>query len=138
MIGNATHFMMSFLSYGEENEFTMAISKTTELYGHYLNPAELEKVKTSVRDFVKAESSLFDKTKWNKVFTEFTIFGKYQEAYHLDRLLIDEKNKLILIIDYKSGHTPDKKQIDNYITLVQDLSIVKDQGYSVDAKYVTV
>ncbi|HPT72188.1 MAG TPA: UvrD-helicase domain-containing protein [Candidatus Cloacimonadota bacterium] len=135
MIGNAVHYMLSFLTYAEEGELHLAKLKTIELYGHYLSPVELEQVENSVRGFIQNSPDIFSRT-WTKVFTEFTLYDKYNQEFRLDRLLIDEVNKKILIVDYKTGEISDEEQLENYRNLLIDLPIVKKGKYTIATQYV--
>lgn len=133
--GNIAHYYLSFIKYNTDEERKFAAARTISFYGGLLPELEIKNLIKKVDEFIEQKSELFSEKKWNKIFTEYTIFNPEGQEYRLDRLMIDEQNKEILIIDYKTGEIYDEKQVENYKEAVKSLNVVKENGYQVNGRF---
>ncbi|MGM0548158.1 MAG: hypothetical protein ACQER0_02660, partial [Bacillota bacterium] len=65
--------------------------------------------------FIEAHPEIFSKK--YEVFNEYLLKAKTnlgEKQYRIDRLLVDRQNKLVKIIDYKSGSYRDPEQLKSY------------------------
>ena len=64
---------------------------------------------------------------------EFEIFDN-EKKYRIDRLIIDEKNNEIIIIDYKTGQN-NKEQLENYKQIIENQV---DKKYTVKTQFINI
>jgi hypothetical protein len=136
--GNVVHYYLSFIKYNTETERRFARLKTISDYGGLLPATELEKLFDKADLFVAKNGQLFSASKWSRVFTEHSIFASQGKELRLDRLMIDDKNKEILIIDYKTGELYEPQQMENYIAAVAALNVVQREQFRVMGKFVAI
>ncbi|MCK4654917.1 MAG: PD-(D/E)XK nuclease family protein, partial [Candidatus Cloacimonetes bacterium] len=60
------------------------------------------------------------------------------KEFRIDRMMVNTKNKEILIIDYKTGAHYEEEQLDKYEEIIEKLAVVKKDKYSVKTKFVEV
>ena len=89
-------------------------------------------------EFLDKNESLFNSKYWDKVFNEFTIFDDRDNELRIDRLQINETDKKILIIDYKTGFSHQQQQLDEYTAIIDKLPFVKENLYKVSAKFMVI
>jgi ATP-dependent exoDNAse (exonuclease V) beta subunit len=136
-IGNAVHYYLSFIRHGSENEIKTARQKTISFYGTLIQPEELSAIFQILQEFVKKRSDIFS-TQWTRVFTEHTLFAPDGREVRVDRMMVNEPQKLIEIIDYKTGHIFEPEQIELYIAAVEALPFIQRQGYKVAGRFVEI
>lgn len=137
LIGNIVHEYLSYIKYDQPSELEAASNKTIAKYGSLMDIIKLKKIISKVDEFIKNHTFYFDKSKWDIIFNEFTIFDVNKE-YRIDRLMIDTDNKKILIVDYKTGHKFEEEQLDRYKAIIEKLPIVVREKYRVNKKFVEV
>ncbi len=133
--GNVAHYYLSFVKHGSESERKNAALHTISFYGNLFVPAEIKDIVQKVDAFIKENSSVFDAEAWPKVFTELTLFSPKGREVRLDRLMVNERKREILIVDYKTGELYDAGQLEEYIAAVIGLPIVKQEGYRVSGRF---
>ncbi len=133
--GNLAHYYLSFVKHGTESERKNATSHALSFYGNLFVPEEIEAIVQKVDAFIDANHSVFDANTWPTVFTEHTLFSPKGRELRLDRLMVNERQKEIMIIDYKTGELYDAGQIEEYIAAVSALPVVKREGYKVSGRF---
>jgi ATP-dependent exoDNAse (exonuclease V) beta subunit len=144
LYGNVAHEFLTYIKYGKnardndqwQSQIKTARNMVYRRYGSLLAQDKLEMIITSSYDFVEQNANIFS-AKWDKVFTEKTVFHNSQE-YRIDRMMVDSKNKEIMIIDYKTGGIDDKEQVQHYIDIIKDLPFVKENNYHVTGIFLTI
>ena len=81
---------------------------------------------------------IFSSQKWDKVFTEYSIFSPDGQEFRLDRMMVNEQTKEVKIIDYKTGEIYDESQVENYINILKNLAFVQSGGYNVSGDFADV
>ena len=118
--GLAAHYFLEHIEYASERELKHASRLTAGRFGNILGPKRLAEIEQSIRDFVQKHSTYFAEH-W-RVFTEYEIRSQTEETedrIRIDRLLVDEDNREILILDFKTGYTQKEEQLTRYKQLVQ-------------------
>jgi ATP-dependent exoDNAse (exonuclease V) beta subunit len=137
-IGNIVHEYLSYIDYDNPMIKQTAFEKTLAKYGSLFHKNKIQKIIVKVNEFIKVNSDLFNKDNWDKVFNEYTIFDGYGKESRIDRLMVNSKNKEILIIDYKTGAHYEEEQLDKYKEIIEKLAVVKKDKYSVKTKFMKV
>ena len=136
--GNVVHYYLSLIKYASEEERLQAVSRTKSYYGNLFRQDELEKLFNIVDEFVYKNSLFYSPEKWTKVFTEYILFSPTGKEMRLDRVMVDEQNKEICVIDYKTGEIYEQEQLDDYIQTISSLPATKEQGYTVRGQFVEI
>lgn len=144
LYGNVAHEFLTYIKYARNYEllqetdpqYLTARNMVYRRYGSLLAKEDLDLVIKSCNNFIKANSDVFSE-KWDKVFTEKTVFYNSQE-YRIDRMMVATKTKEVMIIDYKTGGIDDKDQVQQYINIIKELAFVKERGYKVTGKFLTI
>lgn len=136
--GNVAHYYLSFVKFDTEKERRLAQAKTITKYGSLFKLPALEKIFQKVNQFIEKNPLYFSREKWDRILTEHTIYSAVGKELRLDRLMISEREKFIQIIDYKTGEEYDEAQIVEYASAVRELSLVKENGFDVEARFVEV
>ena len=134
--GSAAHIYLSYIKYDLPYEHNIAYLQTKRLYGNILTKKELSEIVKKVNLFIASNTDLFSRD-WDKIFNELTLFNK-EKISRIDRLMINTRDKKILIVDFKTGKISDDEQIDRYKLLVEQLPIVKNDNYQIETRYVSV
>lgn len=136
LMGEIVHYYLSYIKYATKQELDYAHNRTVSLYGNIIHRERIVQLINRTDAFIGKNKHLFT-DKW-KVFTEYVIFDNRGKEYRIDRLMIDEIEYRILIIDYKTGFTKDENQLPTYKSLVSNLSYVKKNKYLVETAYVEI
>ncbi len=132
-IGVASHYYLSFIKSGDSSEKKIAFEMTMKKYGNMLGKDEVIRIIEKLNKFIEKNSNYFNTE--SKVINEFTIFDKTDNReYRIDKLLINEKTKNCLIVDFKTGVTKDISQLEKYKELV--LTIIP--GYSIEVVFANI
>jgi hypothetical protein len=135
--GNVAHYYLSFIYYGVPDERQYAAQRTLEKFGSLFPAENLKKMFAQLDYFIESHPDIFDRDKWTQVFTEHTIFSNSKEL-RLDRMMVDDSNRIIQIVDYKTGAITELNQIDEYVNAVRQLRHVRSRKYAVSGEYVAV
>ncbi len=136
-IGNLVHHYLSFIKTATAEEKERARGKTRSFYGTLIPLPEIEKILIIVNAFIDAHPDVFS-PHWTHIYTEFTLFDQHGREQRIDRFMVNEENKTIEIIDYKTGHILEPEQIESYINIIQFLPLVKKEGYSVSGRFLEI
>ncbi|MGM0411021.1 MAG: UvrD-helicase domain-containing protein [Bacillota bacterium] len=114
-IGLATHYYLEHIEYGSQKELDYSKKLLLAKYGNILSFNNINKIVDKVNKFINNNKKYFRK-KW-EVYTEFEI-KEGENTYRIDRLLVDQDEKIILILDYKTGLIREREQLENYKKVV--------------------
>jgi hypothetical protein len=132
------HEYLSHIDYDNLEIRQIALENTIAKYGSLFHRNKINEIVLQVNVFLKENSDFFNKDNWNKVFNEYTIFDGNNKESRIDRLMINTKEKKILILDYKTGIHFEQEQLDKYKEIVDKLPLVKKDKYRVDVKFIEV
>ncbi|HOQ80690.1 MAG TPA: hypothetical protein PLH63_06465, partial [Candidatus Cloacimonadota bacterium] len=97
--------------------------------------SEIEEIIETCDQAITNNAQFFSED-WDKIYNEYTIFDN-DKMYRIDRLLISDKRKEIMILDFKTG-SYNEEQLQNYKSIIESLPIVKEEGYIVDTYFLEV
>lgn len=141
-VGNIVHYFLENISYGDEEEIEKSKKKTFSKYGALLGEEKIEKeilTDEKIKNIFENNREIFSR-KWDIIYNEYSIYSeKDSKLYRIDRLMIDNENKEIFIVDYKTG-TYEEEQIETYKNLVYDslMKVGAEKNYSIKTKYVEI
>jgi len=130
------HHWLSFIRYGDRQERESASSHTICTHGHLLPGEEIQDLLQNLNRFIDSKPDLFSRENWSKIFTELVLFSENGRELRLDRLMVDENEGEILIVDYKSGDIYEEEQMARYVTTVRSLPFVARNGYRVRGEFI--
>ncbi|MBN2412953.1 UvrD-helicase domain-containing protein [candidate division KSB1 bacterium] len=136
--GNIIHYFLSIIRYGSNEEIEYAAQKTIGYFGNLIPESKIQELLQQVTEYLKKNLTELFSEKWDRIFTEYTLFSPAGKELRLDRLMIDQKNREIKIIDYKTGEYYEQQQMNEYIYAVKSLSVVKKGDYKVIGKFVEI
>jgi ATP-dependent exoDNAse (exonuclease V) beta subunit len=127
--GLAIHYYLENIEYGEEEEIKIARQLTLNKYSNMLGIKRTQNIILQVEKFISKNSDIFDR-RWT-IFKELELITyeeevvegekiKKKRTHIIDRLNLDEKNKEIIIYDYKSGSSMNQEQLDRYKRVVEE------------------
>lgn len=141
--GIIVHYFLSQIKFDNEDQINEAEKETYKFFANIIPKLLISELIDKAKDFIAQNHDIFSQSKWDNVFNEYPIFitqemkNKFPELtknnYQIDRLMIDNKNKKIEIIDYKTGSIHDKLQVKNYIKMVKMIDFAND--YDVSGNY---
>ncbi|MFW5999557.1 MAG: UvrD-helicase domain-containing protein [Halanaerobiaceae bacterium] len=114
--GLALHYFLQHIKYGTSREKEYARRVTFSRFGNVLGKERMEAICRQAENFVEENPEYFSR-RW-QIFTEYELRDGDQ-FQRIDRLLVDEKEKEILILDYKSGYTREDSQLEEYRKLIE-------------------
>ncbi len=126
--GDIAHFYLSFIKRDLPDEHSLASRQAISRYGSLVPKAKLEKLFASVREALREHSYLFSGD-YDRIFCELEV-----GTHRIDRLMIDMRAKLGVIVDYKTGGIHEEDQLEIYQKELMKLPIL--QGFSWDLRYV--
>ena len=135
--GNVAHDYLSHFHGAGADERSRASALTSTSFGSLLPAGEIEALIRKVDDFIGRNPGLFDTGRWDRIFTEQTLYHNNREL-RIDRIMVDEAAKEILVVDYKTGQVDTERQIEEYVTAVSALPWVREKGFRVRGEYVEV
>jgi ATP-dependent exoDNAse (exonuclease V) beta subunit len=136
--GNIVHEFLTHIKYNDESELDLAFKKTLAKYGSLLHRDKLDEILQKVRVFMNENTDYFNKSHWDRVLNEYTIFDGKGKEFRIDRLMINTITKEILIVDFKTGSSYEEEQLNNYKKLIEFLPIVKRDNYRIVANFVEI
>ena len=127
--GLAIHYYLENIKYGREKEKETAKKLMLNKYSNMLGIEKTKKIIEKVEKFISNNPEVFNE-RWN-VFNELELVtyekeiidGKektIKKVHIIDRLNLDEKNKEIIIYDYKSGISMYQEQLDRYKRVIKE------------------
>lgn len=136
--GNVVHYYLSWLDFDDAAARQRAAQRTRGDFGSLLPVADIEALIARVDQFLERHADYFSAVRWDRVLTEQTLYAPDGREQRIDRLLVSETRREILIIDFKTGETHEQSQLDDYIRTVQNLAHVRRHGYQVRALFLEV
>ena len=127
--GLAIHYYLENIEYGGDEEIQVARQLTLNKYSNMLGIERTQDIIRRVEKFISKNSDIFDK-RWT-VFKELELITdeivevdgekiNKKSTHIIDRLNLDEKNKEIIIYDYKSGISMKQEQLDRYKRVIEE------------------
>jgi hypothetical protein len=138
LTGNIVHFYLSNLNYDNDQNREVAFYRTIAKYGSLMHRDKIQEIIEKTNGFIRENIELFSEENWDKVFNEYSVFDNFGKEFRIDRMMVNTKNKEILIIDYKTGAHYEEEQLDKYKEIIENLAVVKKDKYSVKTKFVEV
>jgi len=133
--GNVVHYFLSMIKFDSNEARQLALRRTRAFYGTLLPAGEIERLARAAGGFLEAHSQLYSQQQWDRVFTEFTLYGREGQERRIDRLMVSEKRREVLIIDYKTGDVLEPQQLEEYVHLVESIEPIGRAGYRVRGEY---
>ena len=130
--GLALHHYLEYIKFNTQAEREYARSMVLSRYGNILGPERMNNLLHRIDNFIENNPDYFDE-KW-EIFTEYEV-NKDEESFRIDRLMVNEKGKRILIVDYKTGTEHEQLQLDDYEEVVEELS---GGEYVIESEFVEV
>ncbi len=116
LFGTIIHYYLSFIRFNFETERLLAKKHVLMHYGLMIKQDKLEELLEKTDQFIFDNPIYFDSNLWKNVYTEYPIFDDLGNEYRIDRMLINEKE--ILILDYKTGENYNKNQLITYSKII--------------------
>ena len=132
--GDLVHFYLSGLLRNSPTERELSRSHCLRRYGSILSASAIYSILDSVDAKLPAHAEIFAPA-WDKVFTEKRIWHRNREL-RIDRLMVNTDQRLVRIIDFKTGGISDEDQVETYVEALQELAWVKRLGYTVSGDYI--
>lgn len=130
--GLALHYFLEHVKYGSEKELENAFNLLNSKYGDLLGREGISKIRKRAENFISSNPEFFEKK--HEIFTEYIIKDE-AKTYRIDRLLVDRTAKKIKIIDYKSGYTRDREQLEDYESV---LGKMLDQEWDFESRFINI
>jgi len=135
--GTVVHFYLSQLIRGTAEEKSRAHTGTVSRFGTLLPPTEVLRLLDQVDRQLSQKHAYLFSDRW-QVFTEQTVFSPQGKELRIDRLLVDEKERQVLIVDYKTGEQYDDLQMHAYEEAVAALPVVQQGRYAVRGEFIEI
>ncbi|HQH50380.1 MAG TPA: UvrD-helicase domain-containing protein [Candidatus Cloacimonadota bacterium] len=134
LFGNLVHYYLSFIKKNLDEEHERALRQCLAFYGSLLTHDEIVSRIELLRASLAEHGYLFE-PRWDKVFTEFSLYLDGREK-RLDRLMLDTQAKEALILDYKTGKSMDASQLGSYEQALAGVRAISEQGYTISSRFV--
>ena len=135
LTGLLNHYYLYFIKSFSLKERAFAKEKTYLKYGNYFSKQEIDEFINKLDIFIKDNLEFFSYKTWDLIFNEFVI-NNQNKSFRIDKLLINKKEKEILILDFKSGSSFEENQLINYQNLL--LNLIKDKSYKISYKFLFI
>ncbi len=136
--GNIVHYYLSWIRFDSDEARAFAARRTLADFGSLMRSAEIRSLLVQVDRFLDEHIEYFSAAPWGRVFTEQTFFTSEGVEQRIDRLMVDDTNQRILIIDFKTGESYEPGQLQGYIETIANLAWVRQHGYSVNGKFLEI
>ncbi len=128
--GSMVHEYLSYIMHNKKSEHALARKVLYQKYGDYFSAKDIDEVCRRCASFVGCSAEIFSSN--YRVFNEYIVFDGTKE-YRVDRLMIDDVSKKVVIIDYKTGEEKQQQQLDNYKRIVLD---ILGNEYQIETRFV--
>lgn len=98
------------------------------LYGNICSKQEIDRIVDGIDRWIEENPGYYD-SRWTRVLCEFSLLDSSGKEYRVDRVMIDDAGKKVLIIDYKTGAVTDPGQLHTYRQLLAGLPEFKDYTF---------
>ncbi len=136
--GIVVHYYLSLIPFASAEAQQIAAVRTLAFFGTLLPVGEIRNLVEKADAFIATHGDIFSAQHWNNAFTEYTVFAPDGRELRLDRMLVSEPRKEILIIDFKTGEAYDEQQLLDYVRAVKSLPYVKEKNYSVRGVFMEI
>ncbi len=133
--GNVAHKYLEYIFKNTPEEKNYARKMCIQEHANLMLISEIEEIIETCDQAITNNAQFFSED-WDKIYNEYTIFDN-DKMYRIDRLLISDKRKEIMILDFKTG-SYNEEQLQNYKSIIESLPIVKEEGYIVDTYFLEV
>ena len=113
LTGLLNHYYLYFIKSFSLEERNFAKEKTYLKYGNYFSKQEIDEFINKLDVFIQDNLEFFNYETWDLIFNEFALINQ-NKSFRIDKLLINKKEKEILILDFKSGSSFEEDQLINY------------------------
>jgi ATP-dependent exoDNAse (exonuclease V) beta subunit len=117
MEGLAVHYYLEYIKNATREEQEFAQKMTLAKYGNILGPKKMEDLFERIEEFLEREQEYFA-DRW-EVFTEYELRDA-KKRHRIDRLLLDNESKEIVILDYKTGEIREEAQLQRYKRIIAE------------------
>jgi len=114
--GLAAHYYLQHIKYNTGGEKTYARRMVLAGFGNILGAERIKTIISRVEKLISSRPDLFDRRR--RVFCEYEIRDG-DKTYRIDRLVVDEEKKELLILDFKTGETKEESQLEEYRRVVE-------------------
>ena len=121
MKGLAIHYYLENIKFAGEEEIKTARRLTASRFGNILGDELTERAIARAENFI-TENPRYFQEKW-QIFNEYvptSIGADSDEGARIDRLMVDREAQQILILDYKSGFSKKRDQLERYKNLIAE------------------
>ena len=136
--GNLVHHYLSFIEFDSPAARQRAARRALADYGSLLPAADILALIERVEAFITVHPDYFSAANWERVFTERTIYAQDGREERIDRMLVSDERREILIVDFKTGESHDQAQLEEYKHTVSSLPFVRSKGYAVRGIFLEV
>lgn len=133
LIGNIVHDYLSYIKYDSDQEHEIAFKRMMYKYGSSISLEYLNMLVSKIKDFIRVNQKYFS-DKW-EVYTEYVLYEGNKE-YRLDRINLNRAEKLLYIIDYKTGYHDD--QLTVYKNVVSKMPYIREQDFKIKAMFLEI
>ncbi|MEC9491077.1 MAG: 3'-5' exonuclease, partial [Halanaerobiales bacterium] len=134
--GLALHYYLENIKYDQKSQKESARKLLKSKYGNLLGREKIESVIKEADQFISSHSEIFAEK--YQVFNEYLLkekTGEGEKQYRIDRLLVDQKNRKVKIIDYKSGSYRNPEQLKKYQELLER---ELEAGWEIEAQFMDI
>jgi ATP-dependent exoDNAse (exonuclease V) beta subunit len=134
--GLALHYYLENIKYNQPAEKITARKLVNNKYGNLLGKEKINSLIEQGERFISSNKDLFEQDK--QIFTEYLLKEKTAQSvkkYRIDRLIVDQFQQKIKIIDYKSGSYRDPEQLLKYKKLLQNQL---DQNWEIETEFLNI
>jgi len=136
--GNIVHEYLSHIKYDTLEDRQRAMNMTIAKYGNLFKQDRIKYIVAQVDQFLDGNTEIFNQKNWDRVFNEFVVFDKDGHEFRIDRLMINTKDKRIMIVDYKTGKHYDQEQLDRYKEILETLPIVRKDNFVIKTEFLEI
>jgi len=134
--GLALHYYLENIKYDQQQEKVSARKMLKAKYGNLLGSKKIAAIIAKADQFIDSHPEIF--TEKYQVFNEYLLKEKSstgEKQYRIDRMLVDQKNKTVKIIDYKSGSYRDPEQLQKYQDILKK---ELEQDWKVETQFLDI
>ncbi|MCK4956677.1 MAG: hypothetical protein KAS49_03510, partial [Candidatus Cloacimonetes bacterium] len=136
--GNIVHEYLSRIKFDSQAAREKAFSKVFADFGTLIPEVDFREIIATANKFLDENQQYFSSENWEKVFNERIVYDKKGNEKRIDRLLVNETTKKILIIDFKTGKNYNQQQIEDYEKLIENFKFVKENNYEVKGSFLEI
>ena len=135
LTGLLNHYYLYFIKSFSQKEMNFAKEKTYLKYGNYFSKQKIDKLIDKLNSFIQKNLEFFNYDAWDLIFNEF-VLSSGNKNFRIDKLLINNKEKKVFLLDFKSGFYHEENQLINYKNLL--LNLIKDKSYKIYYKFLFI